>query len=91
MRRLIFGEREERVGGCFETRERNEGEVCLGSCVAVLRQSIWRLHTCTLGLVGFNLLSQLTELTTSCIYLTSNGIPVCDACSCLLLSDNFGQ
>ena len=45
----------------------------------------------TLGLVGFNLLSQLTELTTSCIYLTSNGIPVCDACSCFLFSGNFGQ
>ena len=58
---------------------------------------VWRFKAvnleaaCTLGLVGFNLLSQLTELTTSCIYLTSNGIPIYDACSCLLFFDNFGQ
>ena len=37
-------EREKRAGGCFGTRERNEGEACLGSCVAILRQSIWRPH-----------------------------------------------
>jgi len=33
----FWREREERADDCFGTRERNEGEACLGSCVAVLR------------------------------------------------------
>jgi len=41
---VIFGEREECAGGCSGMKERNEGKACLGSCVTVLRQSIWRPH-----------------------------------------------